>query len=476
MSGPIETPKEAARRLAAPAIRDGYKPEALLTYTYPDGGVWYWRIRLKNPHTGKKWIRPMRLDGAGFELCEPDFPDGKPLYRLHDLTGRPDDGVIVVEGEWKADALAKAGVLATTSGAADSAAKADWRPLAGRDVIIWPDNDEAGQRYATEAAERLLALGCTVRVIDVDKLGLPEKGDALDWLKANPAATAVEMAALPCGEARQPARPGNGASPGGFCGGEERQEPNPIQAPLHPVPSFDPETLLPKALRGWVKDEADRMPCPPDFIAAAALVGLGAIIGARCAIKPKAKDDWLIVPNLWGGIVGLPSAKKSPTIGVALKPLERLIALAMEAHRADMEAFEADKVVFEAKEEAIKVRIKAVAKDAKKGIWAASPRNCNTFGNRHRKRRSCGAIRRTIRPSKSWASCCGRILTGYWWYAMSLSVWWHPGKRRGTRATARSSLRGGTVTPVLTRTASSAVPSSSRICVFPSLAVSSPIS
>lgn len=141
----------------------------------------------------------------------------------------------------------------------------------------------------------------------------------------------------------------------------------PIQAALHPVPAFAPETLLPEALRGWVMDEADRMPCPPDFVAAGALVALGAIIGARCAIKPKARDSWLIVPNLWGGIVGLPSAKKSPAIGAALKPLDRLIARAMEAHQADLEGFEADRTVFEAKKDAIEGRIKAAAKDAKKG-------------------------------------------------------------------------------------------------------------
>lgn len=144
-------------------------------------------------------------------------------------------------------------------------------------------------------------------------------------------------------------------------------EPKPIQAALHPVPAFDPETLLPEALRGWMMDEADRMPCPPDFVAAGALVALGAIIGARCAIKPKARDSWLIVPNLWGGIVGLPSAKKSPAIGAALKPLDRLIARAMEAHQADLEGFEADRTVFEAKKDAIEGRIKAAAKDAKKG-------------------------------------------------------------------------------------------------------------
>jgi putative DNA primase/helicase len=84
-----ETPQQAARRLSASAMRDGYVPEALHTYTHPDGRAWYWRNRLKNSQTGEKWIRPVRPNGAGFELGEPDFPDGKPLYRLHDLAARP---------------------------------------------------------------------------------------------------------------------------------------------------------------------------------------------------------------------------------------------------------------------------------------------------------------------------------------------------------------------------------------------------
>ena len=144
----------------------------------------------------------MRVNGSGFALGEPEYPDGKPLYRLHELAARPKETVWLVEGEWCADAIANAGRLATTSGAADSASKADWRPLAARDVTIWPDNDAAGQRHATEAAEKLLALGCTVRVIDVEKLGLPKKADAVDWLEANPATKAADIAALPCGEAR----------------------------------------------------------------------------------------------------------------------------------------------------------------------------------------------------------------------------------------------------------------------------------
>ena len=157
-------------------------------------------------------------------------------------------------------------------------------------------------------------------------------------------------------------------------------EPKPIIAELKPVPTFDAETLLPDALRAWVVDEAERMPCPPEFIAAAALVALGSIIGARCAIKPKARDSWLIVPNLWGGIVGDPSAKKSPAWGAALKPLDRLIAKALDEHRSALAEYETERVVFDAQKEAIEGRIKQAAKKPSTGNPALIARELRTHG------------------------------------------------------------------------------------------------
>jgi hypothetical protein len=69
---------------------------------------------------------------------------------------------------------------------------------------------------------------------------------------------------------------------------------------------------------------------------------------AHCAIKPKSQDNWLIVPNLWGGIVGDPSAKKSTAWGAALKPLDRLIARALEVHTVALAEYETEKIVFDA--------------------------------------------------------------------------------------------------------------------------------
>ncbi len=196
--GPPIPARLAARKLSANAIRRGFKPEALHTYTDVNGTPLFWRIRLKNQATRDKWIRPMRVQGIVYELAEPEFGDGKPLYRLAELVARPDDVVIVTEGEYKADKLADLSLLVTTSGSADSAGKADWQPLAGRNVMIWPDHDEAGQRYGQAVSAALMPLGCMVRVLDVAALGLEAKGDAADWLAAHPKSTAEDVLALPC--------------------------------------------------------------------------------------------------------------------------------------------------------------------------------------------------------------------------------------------------------------------------------------
>jgi len=191
-----ETPRDAARRLAASAIAQGFKPEALHEYRNADGAPSFWRIRLKHAN-GEKWMRPMRLNGHGYELKEPDFPNGRPLYHLDEIVASPTAGVWVCEGEKAADALRRLGVIATTSGGAQSAAGAHWTPLARRTVRLWPDNDDAGRAYVGEVAKLLQQIGCKVCVVDIGALGLSSKEDAWDWLHAHQDAMQADLEALP---------------------------------------------------------------------------------------------------------------------------------------------------------------------------------------------------------------------------------------------------------------------------------------
>jgi len=115
--------------------------------------------------------------------------------------------------------------------------------------------------------------------------------------------------------------------------------PLPIPSALLPVMPFD-AALLPAALAKWILDIADRMQCPIDFPAVGAMVGLSSVIGRKACISPKRFDDWQVTPNLWGVIVGRPGVMKSPALAEALRPLDRLAAIAGDAYKEALRDFE----------------------------------------------------------------------------------------------------------------------------------------
>jgi putative DNA primase/helicase len=139
------------------------------------------------------------------------------------------------------------------------------------------------------------------------------------------------------------------------------QTPIDIVSDLPPAPEFEASVLLPKALAEFVLDEADRMPCSPDYIAAGLIVCLGSVIGASCALKPKRRDDWIVVPNVWGGIVGDPSSKKSPGLSTVTRFVDRLEAREADKLVEAKKIFEAEQAAFEAHQSAVKANMKKAA-------------------------------------------------------------------------------------------------------------------
>jgi hypothetical protein len=134
--------------------------------------------------------RTVRKAPKGFSQCRPDGRGGwiwnlqgarLVLFRLQELLAAdPTLCVYIVEGEKDAERLAALGLVATT--APMGAGK--WRDeyaqhLAGRDVVILPDNDQAGRDHAATVAKSLKGVALRVRVIQLP--GLPEKGDPSDW-------------------------------------------------------------------------------------------------------------------------------------------------------------------------------------------------------------------------------------------------------------------------------------------------------
>lgn len=106
----------------------------------------------------------------------------RPMYRLDALAGAPGEPVVVVEGERCADALAAVGILATSvMGGADAVGVADLSPLEGRRVILWRDNDPAGEAWLEALTGRLRTLGVETRTVPIPA-DVPPKWDCADAL------------------------------------------------------------------------------------------------------------------------------------------------------------------------------------------------------------------------------------------------------------------------------------------------------
>jgi putative DNA primase/helicase len=371
-----QTPEAA---LAA-IIREHGEPTASWVYHYPDGSeaLRVYRFDLTNPETGKpeKTYRPVHPEPEGWVLGDPRGP--LPLYRLPGLTGAV--RAYVTEGEKCAELLRRLGLTATTSAhGAQSAHKTDWSPLASLEVVVLPDHNSVGEDYA-KAVLRLLARlqpRPRVRVLRLDDLWqsaapIPEGSDIEQWLSSGvpegwtpedcrAALDRIADAAPLVNLDSQPAPESLGEIPPSW---DWPEEPQPVRFELRPVTTLEPE-MIPAPLRGWLNDIAERVSCPLDFPAVGAIVSAGIVVGRKIAIRPKCQDDWTVVPNLWGAIVGRPGVLKTPALKEATAPLRRLEARARERHAEARRDFEAEALVASTEAETAKKALKDAAREGK---------------------------------------------------------------------------------------------------------------
>lgn len=116
-------------------------------------------------------------------------------------------------------------------------------------------------------------------------------------------------------------------------------QPQKLPPVLRPVPALD-ENFLPDTLRDAVIDLADRLQCPPDYLAVAMLSAAGAVVGNKVGIFPYANDEsWEVYPALWGGVVGDPGSKKTPSLKHAHRPLQHLESMASQKYAQDMQTY-----------------------------------------------------------------------------------------------------------------------------------------
>lgn len=170
-------------------------PSALAMWVYRDaeGRPLCARFRVDRPDGGKDIIpltyghrvwtdsKGVRRDETGWHWKQGRRP--LPLYGLDRLAERPDAPVLLVEGEKTAEAVGRLFpdyVGMTSPGGSNAARNADWSPLAGRAVTIWPDNDDAGGSYTDAVIDALKEAGAaSVRRVRIPD-GLPEGWDIAD--------------------------------------------------------------------------------------------------------------------------------------------------------------------------------------------------------------------------------------------------------------------------------------------------------
>ena len=141
----------------------------------PVGMVMRW-----NREDGSKTIRPLWRIGENWQQT---YPPQRPIYALDRLEADRAGRVFVTEGEKCAEMIATLGLLATTSpGGANGAERANWEPLAGREVVILPDADEAGRKYAETVRARLAELDPPARVAVVALPDLEDGEDAVEFV------------------------------------------------------------------------------------------------------------------------------------------------------------------------------------------------------------------------------------------------------------------------------------------------------
>lgn len=149
------------------------KPSHIWRYTDGDGNLiaCIYRYETENGKQFRPWCVKERKHKA---------PNPRPLYNQIGIKESEDQPIILVEGEKAADALIEIGYIATTAmnGANAPIGKTDWSPIHNRNIIIWPDNDEAGITYANKVAKHLSAK-CKISIAKIPE-NKPAKWDAYD--------------------------------------------------------------------------------------------------------------------------------------------------------------------------------------------------------------------------------------------------------------------------------------------------------
>lgn len=195
------------------------QPSDVYTYHDADGAPMGYVCRFPVPRddgtTGKEtlphcWAVNTETGEFGWRWLSFGIP--RPLYRLDRMTDR----VLIVEGEKSADAAARlfpSFSVTTWPGGCKAVKHADFAPLAGRHVTLWPDADQAGMDAMRAVWMAIRDIAASIRIVPPipnapvgwDVADDPPDGvDVLAYARASVVDAAAFFAELPPEQAELP--------------------------------------------------------------------------------------------------------------------------------------------------------------------------------------------------------------------------------------------------------------------------------
>ena len=138
-------------------------------------------------------------------------------------------------------------------------------------------------------------------------------------------------------------------------------KPLPPHPDLEKVVPFDPDTMLPKCIRRWVKGISDGKSTSIDYVATTVIPAFGATIGTRCVIRPE-NDDFTVGTTNYVLIVGLSSQMKTAAMDAAIGPFVTLSKWVDAETELDRIKWEDDEILLKQKRERINYKISSLNK------------------------------------------------------------------------------------------------------------------
>ena len=292
----------------AAASRVAGCPEPSHRWTYTNAAGEQVGVVLRfNKADGGKSILPVARNCSGWLIGA--MPEPRPLYGLAELSEHPGERVFIAEGERCADSCRALGLAALTSaGGSMAAAKADWTPLQGRRVVVLPDRDEPGMKYASDVARLARAAGATeVRIVQLSERwpDLPTGGDIADLVDG-------------CGDDRHTL---DALRAGIEKLAEEARVIAPIDDDGEESGALPP---MPDILDGWCAGDyfasvAEALQVPPELVTMTGLATAAAAAGGLFEVRIA--PDWSEPLNLYALCIAEPGERKSAAFAEILAPL-----------------------------------------------------------------------------------------------------------------------------------------------------------